>query len=116
MFKCGLKFKDGFNPNANIMDGMLLGVNWFHYWTSGGPDGIQELLGVNRGNWHAFFSLIGTKFAFLAEISVAARDAFDEYVNFIQDADRFDVNNAAAEVTRQNLLKNFRVVSLFNHH
>ena len=112
MFKCGLKFKDGFNPNANIMDGMLLGVNWFHYWTSGGPDGIQELLGVNRGNWHAFFSLLGTKFAFLAEISVAARDAFDEYVNFIQDADRFDVNNAAAEVTRQNLLKNFRDVLL----
>ena len=112
MFKSGLKFKDGFNPNANIMDGMLLGVNWFHYWTSGGPDGIQELLGANRGNWHAFFSLLGKKFAFLTEISVDARDVFDEYVNFIQDADRFDVNNAAAEVTRQNLLKNFRDILL----
>ncbi|MBO6306795.1 MAG: hypothetical protein J6M55_04735 [Paludibacteraceae bacterium] len=112
MFKSGLKFKDGFNPNANIMDGMLLGVNWFHYWTSGGPDGIQELLGANRGNWHTFFSLLGKKFAFLTEISVDARDVFDEYVNFIQDADRFDVNNAAAEVTRQNLLKNFRDVLL----
>lgn len=111
-FTNGLKFKDGFNPNANIMDGMLLGVNWFHYWTSGGPDGIQELLGDNRGNWHAFFSLLGKKFEFLAEISVDARDVFDEYINFIQDADRFDVNNAAAEVTRQNLLKNFRDVLL----
>ena len=112
VFKNGLKFKDGFNPNANIMDGMLLGVNWFHYWTSGGPDGIQELLGDNRGNWHVFFSLLGKKFAFLTEISVDACDVFDEYVNFIQDADRFDVNNAAAEVTRQNLLKNFRDVLL----
>lgn len=111
-FKNGLKFKDGFNPNANIMDGMMLGVNWFHYWTSGGPDGIQELLGDNRGNWHIFFSLLGRKFAFLTEISVDACDVFDEYVNFIQDADRFNVNNAAAEVTRQNLLKNFRDVLL----
>lgn len=111
-FPNGLKFKDGFNPNANIMDGMLLGMNWFHYWTSGGPDGIQELLGENRGNWHIFFSLLGEKFAFLTEISVDACDAFDEYVNFIQDADRFDVNNAAAEVTRQNLLKSFRDVLL----
>ena len=112
MFKSGLKFKDGFNPNANIMDGMLLGMNWFHYWTSGGPDGIQELLGDNRGKWHVFFSLLGEKFKFLTEISVDARDVFDEYVNFIQDADRFNVNNAAAEVTRQNLLKNFRDVLL----
>ena len=111
-FTNGLKFKDGFNPNANIMDGMLLGMNWFHYWTSGGPDGIQELLGDNRGYWHIFFSLLGEKFAFLTEVSVDARDVFDEYVNFIQDANRFDVNNAAAEVTRQNLLKNFRDVLL----
>lgn len=111
-FENGLKFKDGFNPNQNIMDGMLLGMNWFHYWTSGGPDGIQELLGENRGHWHMFFSLIGKKFLFLKEASVDARDAFDEYINFVQDSDRFHVNNAAAEVTRQDLLKRFRDVLL----
>ena len=112
VFESGLKFKDALNPNAVIMDGMLLGLNWFHYWTSGGPDGIQELLGKNRTEWYCLFSLLGKKFVFLKELAEDANDAFDEYVNFIQDSNRFKINDAAAEVTRQELLKKFRSVLL----